>query len=390
MAVTRDEKTMTRPPPGVNARRTLGEYVDPRAWWYGLSPNTRRVDQELTHLTQRLSHAVGDYRVTAAATVADLAHPVDVVDADLPVARLELVFRSPHVGCVAVRDQSDDARIGLITRARFTAAMNGRLGFGRAVLARRPTSEIADWQPMVVPPTALVSEVAVRAMDRHDERRYDDVLVASDIWHVATTADLVRSLSTQLAVRSLHDPLTGLVNRAMFSHALTRRCTSAWGTSARVALVLVDVREFGILNARYGQQVGDVVLAAIAARLRASAPVGSDLGRTAGDEFAIAATLTAAADDRHAQALVESLRSGVVEALAPAAGGLPEGAWPALHAVSVVSGAGADAAERLLHEAHARLRGLKAAAKGGPAENADEWFRGVAGVRQILEGRASS
>jgi diguanylate cyclase (GGDEF)-like protein len=344
------------------------------------------VDSELTHLTQRLTQAIGDYRVTAAATVAELAHPVDVVDADLPVSRLEFVFRSPHVVCVAVRDPGDESRIGLVTRARFTAAMNGRLGFGRAVLARRPTGDVADWQPMVVAPGALVSETALRAMDRHDERRYDDVLVAADVWQVASTADLVRSLSTQLAVRSLHDPLTGLVNRAMFTHALSQRCTNAWGTSARVVLVLLDLRDFGVLNARHGQRAGDVVLAAVAARLRAAAPVGSEVGRTGGDEFAVSATLPAAADDRHAHALAESLRTGLVNALAPAGAGIPADAWPAVRSAAVASTPGGGAAEPLLHEAHARLRALKSSAPLG----VDERLPAVAELRPVLEGGSAS
>ena len=174
---------------------------------------------DLTLLTQRLGNAVGGYKVAATTTVADLAHAVDVVDAGMPVARLELIFRSPHVASVAVRDPDDDRRIGLVTRTRFTAAMTGRLGFGRAVLARRGTDELTDWGPMVVPPTAPVSEVAVRAMQRFDERRYDNVLVADESWGVVSTADLVRSLSTLLAVRSLHDPLTALPHRSMAMHS---------------------------------------------------------------------------------------------------------------------------------------------------------------------------
>ncbi|MDM7829750.1 GGDEF domain-containing protein [Cellulomonas edaphi] len=315
---------------------------------------------EITLLADRLSRAVGDYRSTARATVDELAHPVDVVDADLPVARLELVFRSAHVASVAVRDPGDPARVGLVTRARFTAAMTGRLGFGRAVLARRATTELTDFSPMVVPPTAQVSEVAVRAMERYDERRYDDVLVAGEVWKVASTADLVRSLSTQLAVRSLHDPLTGLAHRAMFVHQLARRCAEAVGSARRVVVVQVDLRQLAQVNVAYGHAVGDVVLASVGTRLRAAAPAGSDVARLDGDEFAVAVTLPGAVDERHAEALAESLREHVVAALAEPAGGIDGRAWPQLHAVAVCSGAGGGDAERLLALADGRMRTLKA------------------------------
>ncbi|WP_315093674.1 diguanylate cyclase domain-containing protein [uncultured Cellulomonas sp.] len=320
---------------------------------------------DLTLLTQRLGTAVGGYRATAGATVADLAHPVDVVDAGLPVAQLELIFRSPHVASVAVRDPHDESRIGLVTRPRFTAAMTGRLGFGRAVLARRGTHELTDWGPMVVAPAAPVSEVAVRAMQRFDERRYDDVLVADESWRVVSTADLMRSLSTLLAVRSLHDALTGLPHRSMAMHELARRCADVAGTRSRVVVVLLDVVGFSRLNSAYGQGVGDVVLAGIGARLTGGLPAGWQAARTAGDEFAVVATLPAAASDEHATALADGLRRDVVALLAAPQSGIDPRAWPSLHSAVVSSGAGTADAERLFGAAQRGLRAAKESASVG-------------------------
>ncbi|WP_156043917.1 diguanylate cyclase domain-containing protein [Cellulomonas sp. URHE0023] len=313
----------------------------------------------MTLLTQRLSGAVGEYRVSAATTVADLAHAVEVVDAALPVAQLEVVFRNAQVASVAVRDTQDPRRIGLVTRPRFTAAMTGRLGFGRAVYSRRPTTEITDWAPMVVEPATPVSEVAVRAMARLDDRRYDDVLVANDVWRIVTTADLVRSLSTLLAVRSLHDALTGLPHRSMILHSLGRRCTSALGTDARVVVVLVDVAGFARLNAAHGQQFGDVVLTALAARLRGGVTAGCEVARTAGDEFAVIATIQAAASQEHANSLAEGLRRDIVTLAAAAPKGIAPAGWPSLHSAVVCSAAGSANADELFRGVQARLRQAK-------------------------------
>ncbi|GCE76085.1 GGDEF domain-containing protein [Cellulomonas biazotea] len=318
------------------------------------------MDDDLTLLADRLSHAVGDYRTTAATTVAELAHAVDVIDADLPMARLDVLFRSPHVATVAVRDVEDHGRLGLVTRTRYTAAMTGRLGFGRAVHARRTTGDIADWAPLVTTPDAPVSEIAVKAMERHGERRYDDVLVAGAVWGVASTADLVHSLSTQLAVRSLHDPLTGLEHRSMLHHRLAQRCADEWGTTARVALLLLDVRDFRGLNVRRGHAFGDVVLAALGARLRAVAPVRTDVARTGGDELALVATLHVR-DDDHAAEVAEGLRAQVVERLAAAAQGVDPADWPALHSVAVCSGPGSGTPDELLRDAQRRLGETKSA-----------------------------
>jgi len=324
-----------------------------------MAVDTRAVHADLTILTSRLSGAVGDYRASAQPTVADLAHPVEVVDSDLPVARLEVVFRSPHVASVAVRDAADDARVGLVTRARFTSEMTGRLGFGRAVFSRRATSDLTDWNPMVVEPTAAVSEVAVRAMQRFDERKYDDVLVADDVWRIVSTADLVRSLSTLLAVRSLHDALTGLPHRSMLLHELARRCAETLGTASRVVIVLLDVRGFARTNAAHGHQFGDVVLTALGARLRAGAPAEYSVARTAGDEFAVVATLPAAASDEHAERLADALRRDLLTPLAEPAGGIAPAAWPGLHSAVVCSPAGAAHADELFRSVQGRLRAVK-------------------------------
>lgn len=335
------------------------------------------MDDDLTLLADRLQHALGDYRTTAAATVKELARAVDVVEADMPVSRLEVLFRSPHVTTVAVRDPVEPGRIGLVTRTRFTAAMTGRLGYGRAVHARRETGEIADWAPLVAPPSAPVSEVAVRAMERHDERRYDDVVVAGDVWAVASTSDLVHALSTLLAVRSLHDSLTGLEHRAMLQHRLAQRCADLHGTAARVVLVLLDVRGFRNLNATRGHAFADVVLAALGARLRGIAPVRSDAARTGGDELALAATLHAR-DEEHATQVAEGLRQQLVERLAVPASGIAPADWPSLHAVVVWSEPGGGTPDELLRLALRRL-----------GEAKDRWrlrASGLPEVRSLLGG----
>jgi len=325
--------------------------------------DTPRVDADLTLLTQRLSAAVGDYRASAATTVDDLAHAVEVVDAALPVAQLEVVFRNAQVASVAVRDREDPGRVGLVTRPRFTAAMTGRLGFGRAVYSRRATADITDWAPMVVAPGAAVSDVAVRAMQRIDDRRYDDVLVADQVWRVVTTADLVRSLSTLLAVRSLHDALTGLPHRSMLVHALGRRCAAALGSQSRVVVVLLDIAGFARLNAAHGQQFGDVVLTALAARLRSGVPAGADVARTAGDEFAVVVTIPAATSDEDAAALAEGLRGQLVALAAEPPQGIAPAGWPMLHSAVICSAAGSAHPDELFRGVQAGLRHAKDGAR---------------------------
>ncbi len=304
----------------------------------------------LTSVAQRVA-APG--RGEPAGVVSDLARPVRVLGSAAPMADLEVEFRADDLACVAVRDEADPARVGLITRARFTGAMTGRLGYGRAVLVRRPVADVTDWAPLVVEPGATVAEVATWAMERAGAHRYDEVLVRGEEWGCASAADLVLALVGALARRSTSDPLTGLATRAATWHTLARRCELAAGGRARVVLVLLDVRGMAELNARHGQAVGDAVLAELARALVAALPAGCEAGRVDGARFAVLATMPPTDDVRSATA-ADGLRQGLVTALARPSGAVP--VWPWLRSSVVWSAAGVTPdPEELVRAAERRL-----------------------------------
>ncbi|GMA23777.1 hypothetical protein GCM10025864_15360 [Luteimicrobium album] len=289
-----------------------------------------------------------------AGVVGDLAQPVLVVGSSVPVGQLEVIFRRPEVTSVAVQDEGDERGTGLVTRAGLAAALTGRLGYGRAVLDRKPTAEITDWSPLVVPLGLPVSEVALSAMERVDAHRYDDVLVAGTSWSSASTADVMRSLVAALTDRSTHDPLTRLPTRPATWHALAHRCGLLRGSGTRVVLLLLDVRDMAGINARHGQGTGDAVLAALACRLRAVVPRGCEVGRVDGDRFAVLATLPAM-DDIAAAASADALRQHVLGELAAAPEAVGPELWPALRSSVVWSVAGAGSPDELVREAERRL-----------------------------------
>ncbi|NNU27619.1 diguanylate cyclase domain-containing protein [Isoptericola sediminis] len=299
-----------------------------------------------------------------AGIVADLARPVTVVGSSMPVGQLEVMFRSPEVTCVAVQDDHGGSRTGLVVRAGLTAALTGRLGYGRAVLERRPVASVTDWSPMTVSPEDSVSTVATRAMERDEAHRYDDVLVAGSHWATAATADLMRALVAALADRSTQDPHTRLPTRGATYHSLSRRCELVRGSALRVALVLVDVRGMGGLNALHGLQVGDDVLTALAQRLRTGLPRGCEPGRVDGDRFAVLATLPAM-DDVHAAASADQLRRLVLARLTEPGDDLP--VRPDLRSAVVWSVAGAGSPDELVVEAESRLARDLGSRDGVPA-----------------------
>jgi diguanylate cyclase (GGDEF)-like protein len=85
---------------------------------------------------------------------------------------------------------------------------------------------------------------------------------------------------------SYYDALTGLPNRTLFYDRLGRDCAACKKAGKWLALAIIDISRFSLLNNTLGEHVGDEVLRRIAARLREF--VGEDrIARIGGDEFAV-------------------------------------------------------------------------------------------------------
>jgi diguanylate cyclase (GGDEF)-like protein/PAS domain S-box-containing protein len=83
-----------------------------------------------------------------------------------------------------------------------------------------------------------------------------------------------------------YDPLTGLPNRAQLEGELRRCVTRAARSGRAVALLLVDLDNFKLVNDSFGHGAGDRLLRRIAGRLRGVQGEGV-LARLGGDEFLI-------------------------------------------------------------------------------------------------------
>ncbi len=143
-----------------------------------------------------------------------------------------------------------------------------------------------------------VSTVAVVAMLAVGPLRPDTggrvtigVLAVSAV--ALSVARLVRAVTTgDRARRALaravgHDRLTGLPGRDQVEERLLAALEDRDGRG--VAVLLVDVDRFQHVNDTRGHRRGDAVLRELAARLETVAPPHSIVGRTAGDEYTVAA-----------------------------------------------------------------------------------------------------
>lgn len=96
-----------------------------------------------------------------------------------------------------------------------------------------------------------------------------------------------RSFERNLEHLALHDPLTGLANRALFNTEIDRRLGRARTDGDDVIVMLLDLDWFKQVNDTYGHAAGDRLLVSVARRLEASVRPGDVVARLGGDEFAI-------------------------------------------------------------------------------------------------------
>lgn len=118
-----------------------------------------------------------------------------------------------------------------------------------------------------------------------------------------------RANREKLAFQARHDVLTKLANRNGFDELTARLFHSDQGANRGHAVLFCDLDNFKDINDQFGHAVGDRVLAAAAARVRAGIREGDIAARMGGDEFVI--LLRGVSDPSTAEALAEKLRAAV-------------------------------------------------------------------------------
>jgi diguanylate cyclase (GGDEF)-like protein len=103
----------------------------------------------------------------------------------------------------------------------------------------------------------------------------------------ARLIDRLRRHAEETKHLALHDALTGLPNRAYFRREVDAAIRRAGDSAAPVAVMLMDLDRFKEVNDTLGHHNGDLLLQAVATRLRATLRPGDVVARLGGDEFGI-------------------------------------------------------------------------------------------------------
>ena len=106
---------------------------------------------------------------------------------------------------------------------------------------------------------------------------------------VATHLDVTEQRRTEarIAYMAQHDALTGLPNRTVLRDRLEQALATTRRGGLSLAVLMLDLDHFKEINDTLGHPVGDSLLKAVAARLRACTRAEAAIARLGGDEFAV-------------------------------------------------------------------------------------------------------
>jgi diguanylate cyclase (GGDEF)-like protein/PAS domain S-box-containing protein len=146
---------------------------------------------------------------------------------------------------------------------------------------------------VMVPNGQLTTEARLRASDGNyrlveivGKNLLDDPAVGGVVINYRDISER-RQLEDELRHQAFHDSLTGLANRALFTDRLEHALSLGRRSRHRLAVLFLDLDDFKTINDSLGHGEGDLLLVAVAARLRDAVRAGDTIARMGGDEFAI-------------------------------------------------------------------------------------------------------
>ncbi|WP_372727908.1 EAL domain-containing protein [Nocardioides sp.] len=166
-----------------------------------------------------------------------------------------------------------------------SAVMEGKTSAGFETRARRKDGSEVQ-----------VAETASRLSGLH--------IGPAGLTHVLRDVTERHRLESELRHLALHDALTGLPNRVLIQDRLRHALEAARRGKESVAVLLLDLDNFKLVNDLAGHAEGDELLVQVAARLRDCLRDEDSIGRVGGDEFLV---VCAHSDAERATAVAERL-----------------------------------------------------------------------------------
>lgn len=135
-------------------------------------------------------------------------------------------------------------------------------------------------------------ELKVKRKDGEEilvEIRYLPVKIDDDIFVFGTAVDITKRKQNEATIKRMayFDSLTNLPNRVLFKDRLAQALAYAQRSKEMLAVLLLDVDDFKVVNDTFGHSAGDLLLREIGERLSSCVRKIDTVARIGGDEFAI-------------------------------------------------------------------------------------------------------
>jgi diguanylate cyclase (GGDEF)-like protein len=172
---------------------------------------------------------------------------------------------------------------GLIARAvvlLLVSAVLAGVVWWLAGLAAKPVSRRLERLADII-----VSNPGCGPEDIPEDDRGDEISVLGDALRASLAAH--RDATEQLEQLAYFDPLTGLMNRALFEENLEQALRRTERNGGILALLFIDLDRFKTINDTLGHEAGDGLLVEVAERITGRVRRSDAVSRRSGDEFTV-------------------------------------------------------------------------------------------------------
>jgi diguanylate cyclase (GGDEF)-like protein/PAS domain S-box-containing protein len=140
-----------------------------------------------------------------------------------------------------------------------------------------------------IPIQSQHGEAGVLAVHTRDHRALggDDIVFLQAIADILAGLHDRRESERHMRHQALHDPLTGLPNRALLRDRIEHALSRAARSGGQVGAIYLDLDQFKVINDSLGHETGDALLQLVAPRLAAELRSADTLARLGGDEFVV-------------------------------------------------------------------------------------------------------
>lgn len=134
--------------------------------------------------------------------------------------------------------------------------------------------------------------------------------------YVSTLTDITERKENEARINNLafFDPLTQLPNRRLLQDRLEHAIAASERKNTLGALLFIDLDDFKTLNDNRGHHIGDLLLVAVANRLRMAVRAQDTVARLGGDEFLVVLEDLDSNHD-HAAAIAQQIAETILESL---------------------------------------------------------------------------